>query len=461
MVVGEVAERAHVVVVGAGPGGYAAALRCADLLPGKRVVLVERDTVGGVCLNVGCIPSKVLIHAAERAHSATTDDTGVALRATVDARRMRDHRADVVAGLTGGVRTLLDAAGVEVWTGEARFSRPDRLAVVHGPDVRHLEFDHIVLATGSRPTALAHLPVGDDRVIDSTGALALEEVPDRLVVVGGGYIGVELGTAWAKLGSSVTIVEAADRLLPAMDKRLGSEVRRRLKQLGVVVHTKRLVTGLTDDGVRLDDDAVIAADKVLVAVGRTPNSDGLGLEQAGVTPAGSGHLDVGPDRRVTGRIFAIGDLTPGPALAHKATAEAEVVAEVIAGRPAVFDPAAIPEVVFSDPEVASVGLDPARAVADGVDHRVFRFPYAAGSRSRTIGSPSGFVQLVADRDDTVIGAQLAGHGVTELVAECTLAIEMAATVTDLAATIHPHPTMAEAIGEAALGLAGHPLHVRR
>ena len=466
MVVGEVAERAHVVVIGGGPGGYAAALRCADLLPGKRVVLVERDAVGGVCLNVGCIPSKVLIHAAERAHAASSDATGVTLTAAVDGGRMLAHRREVVAGLTAGVRTLLDAAGVEVWAGEARFSRPNRLAVVHGPDVRHLEFDHVVLATGSRPTTLAHLPVDGERIIDSTGALALDEVPGRLVVVGGGYIGVELGTAWSKLGASVTIVEAAGRLLPAMDKRLGSEVRRRLKTLGVDVRTGRLVTGVTDHGVVLDDDTIIETDKILVAVGRTPNSDGLGLEQAGVTPTATGHLDVGPDRRVrvdhgSGRIYAIGDLTTGPALAHKATAEAEVVAEIIAGRPAAFDPAAIPEVVFSDPEIASVGLDPAAADAAGIDHRVFRFPYAAGSRSRTVDDAAGFVQLVADADDTIIGAQLAGHGVTELIAECALAIEMAATVTDLAATIHPHPTMAEAIGEAALGLAGHPLHVRR
>ncbi len=460
MVVGEVAERAHVVVIGGGPGGYAAAIRCADLT-GKRVILVERDAVGGVCLNVGCIPSKVLIHAAERAHAATVDGTGVTLTADIDAAAMHSHRTEVVAQLTGGVRTLLDAAGVEVWPGEARFSRPDRLAVVAGPDVRHLEFDHVVLATGSRPTTLPHLPVDGTRVLDSTGALALTTVPDTMVVVGGGYIGVELGTAWAKLGATVHIVEAAGRLLPAMDRRLGSEVRRRLRTLGVTVHTGRLATELTDTDVVLDDGTALPADTVLVAVGRTPNTDTLGLDQAGVTPTDTGHLVVGPDRRVTGRIYAIGDVTAGPALAHKATAEAEVVAEVIAGRVAAFDPAAIPEVVFCDPEIASVGHSPESATAAGIEHTVFRFPYAAGSRSRTVGDTAGFVQLVADTEETIIGAQLAGHGVTELIAECGLAIEMAATVTDVAATVHAHPTMAEAVGEAALGLAGHPLHVRR
>lgn len=459
MVVGEVAGRADVVVIGAGPGGYVAALRCADLLDiaasGKRVVLLEREAVGGVCLNVGCIPSKVLIHAADLADLPRRSSSwGVEMTARVDLDRFHEHRRDTVARLTNGVAALLDQAGVERWTGSGRFSKPDRLAVVSGDAVRHLEFANCIVATGSRPSQLPTLPVDGDRIVDSTGALGFAEVPDHLVVVGGGYIGVELGTAWAKLGAKVTIVEGSSSLLPAMDPRLGREVRRRLDQLDVTVVLDTLVTGV-------DDPHLVGADRIVVAVGRTPNTDDLGLDTANVPVGPTGHITVGPDRRATRRIFAIGDVTSGPALAHKASAEAEVAAKIIAGQPAAFDPAAIPEVVFSDPEVANVGHTEASAREQGTEPQVFRFPFAAGSRSRTIGDTAGFVQLVADESSTIIGAQLAGSGVSELTGELALAIELAATVEDVAATIHAHPTMSEGIAEAAHGLEGLPLHVRR
>lgn len=467
MVVGEVAERADVVVVGGGPGGYAAALRCADL--GKRVILVEKDAIGGTCLNVGCIPSKVLIHAADLAHSPVgARASGVSLTATVDAAKMLQHRHDVVRQLTSGVRTLLGAAGVEVWSGTASFSRPDRLAVspisgsVNDP-TRHLEFDHCILATGSRPLELTNLPLDGGRLVDSTGALQFSDVPKTLAVVGGGYIGIELGTAWAKLGSEVSIIEMADRILPGMDKRLATEVSKRLKKLGVSVLTSATATGLNGSGLMVETNSeakVVAADKIIVAVGRRPNTDSLGLNVPGIELLSSGHIPVAPDRRATAAIFAIGDITPGPALAHKATAEAEVAASAIGGRRSAFDPAAIPEIVFSDPEIASVGLHPASAKDAGVTHRVFRFPYAAGSRPRTLGDTAGFVQLLSDDQGTLLGAQIAGVGASELIGEMAMALEMAATVEDLAATIRPHPTMSEAITEAAHGLMGHPLHVR-
>lgn len=466
MVVGEVAGRVDVVVIGAGPGGYVAALRCAEGLDiaatGKRVVLIERDAVGGVCLNVGCIPSKVLIHAADLAHQTRTSSTfGVDLTATVDLDRFHDGRRSTIGALTGGVDSLLAAAGVERWHGSARFSRPDRLAVMPGGSadtgteaVRHLEFGSCVIATGSRPAVLPALPFDGTRVVDSTGALEFEAIPEHLVVVGGGYIGVELGTAWSKLGSQVTIVEGADRLLPVMDPLLSRAVGSRLRQLGVSVELSTFIEGP-------DDPLLATADRIVVAIGRTPNTDDLGLDIAKVPTDERGRIVVGPDRRATSNIFAIGDVTAGPALAHKATAEAEIAACAITGSPAAFDPAAIPEIVFSDPEVASVGHTEASATAEGIEPSVFRFPFTAGSRSRTIGDTSGFVQLVADDSGTIIGAQLAGAGVSELVGELTLAIELAATIDDVASTIHPHPTMSEAIAEAAHGLAGAPLHVRR
>ncbi|MEO1063349.1 MAG: dihydrolipoyl dehydrogenase [Actinomycetota bacterium] len=452
MVVGEVATRTEVAVIGGGPGGYAVALRLAA--GGREVTLVERDAVGGTCLNVGCIPSKALLHAADLAHlPVSAASTGVRIEATADLSAIRDHLDTVVDRLTGGVRQLLDAAGVTVVAGNARFSRPDRLAVEHGDDVAHLEFVDAVLATGSRPVELTGLPFDGERVLDSTGALALRELPDRLVIVGGGYIGVELATAFAKLGTTVTVAEAADRLLPGMPAHLARVVHAGLDRLDVDVRTGA-------DGIAVVDE--IQPDRVVVAVGRRPASDGLGLERPGVHVEDSGHVVVDPSRRATAHVWAIGDLTPGPALAHKATAEAAVAAASILGDPAAaFDPAAVPAVVFSDPEIATVGLtvEDARAADPGA--RSFRFPLGASARAVTLDSAAGFVELVADGQGTVVGAHLAGPDVAELAGEAALAIELAATVEDLAATIHPHPTVSESVMEAALGLDGRPLHVHR
>lgn len=455
MVVGELSERTDVAVIGGGPGGYAAALRLAN--HGKKVVLIERDDIGGVCLNVGCIPSKTLIHQAELAWLPRRESTtGVNVSVHLDPVAMLAHRQQVVSALTSGVAGLLKAAGVDVWKGEARFAKTDRLSVQKLDAVKHLEFDHCVIATGSRPIQLPAL-MGDDSVIllNSTGALALDHIPAQMVVIGGGYIGVELGTAWAKLGSAVTIVEMGDRILPGMDASLAKVVHRRLGELGVTVLTGAVAetTAAAAVIVRMGEDQIeIPATCAVVAVGRRPNTDQLNLDHVGVNISPSGHIAVKPNRLAGGRIFAIGDVTEGPALAHKATAEADVAADTIAGHAAAFDPAVIPEVVFSDPEVASVGT------ATGA--KAFKFPFTAGSRAQTLGDRSGFVRLVADEDDTIIGAQLAGKGVSETVAQLALAIEMAATVTDVAATIHPHPTMSEAVMEAAFGLQGRPLHVR-
>jgi len=460
VVVGEVAESTDLLVIGGGPGGYAAALHAAR--HGTEVTLIEREALGGVCLNVGCIPSKSLIHAAALVSSSGSTDTGVELSATWSWDRIRAGIDDVVDGLTTGVAGLLAAAGVTVVDGTARFSRPNRVAVVAGDDVKHLEFRRCILATGSRAIHLPTIPQDDPRVVDSTGALGLKELPGSLVVIGGGYIGVELGTAYAKLGCNVTILELADRLLPEVEKRASQLVSRRLKALGATVITGSAATDLDDAGVVVDGHGAIPADVVVVAVGRRPNTDDLGLDVAGVALDDGGLVVVGPDRLATPSIAAIGDITPGPALAHKATAEAEVAVAALHGDThAAFDPAAIPGVIFSDPEIAQVGLTPSRAAASGLEVQSFRFPFTAGSRSKTIGATDGFVELVADTGGTVVGGVLAGHGVSELVGEIALAIELAATVEDVAATIRPHPTFSEAITEAALGLDGRPLHVRR
>lgn len=460
MVVGEIPESTGVLVIGAGPGGYAAALRAAQA--GKRVTLVERDAVGGTCLNVGCIPSKALIAVGERFHTAQDGARfGVVASPVLDWPAAQAYLRRSVEELTSGVRQLLTAAKVDVVSGTARFMSPNRVAVQDDHGLRHFEFDDCILATGSRPQTLAELPVDGVRVVDSTGALFSAELPRSVAVVGGGYIGVELGTALAKLGVAVTIVELAERILPELDRALAAVVAKRLGQLGVTVRLGARAAGLDEAGLRLADGSSVAAERVIVAVGRVPNSDGLGLEHAGVAPQPNGRLAVGPDRRISRHLFAIGDLTDGPALAHKATAEAEVAVAALCGAPARFEPAAIPAVVFSDPEIATIGLTKDQADASAPGAQSFRFPLGANARSRVIGDVAGHAEVVVDAAGTVIGVHLVGPHVSELAGEAALAIEMAATLEDLTAVIHPHPTVSEAVLEAALGAAGHPLHVHR
>jgi len=459
MVVGEVATSTQLLVIGGGPGGYAAALHGAH--KGLSVTLVERHQLGGVCLNEGCIPSKALIHAAETAALGGTTHVGVEIDTRVDLERIGSSIETIVAGLRSGVHDLLGGAGVTVLRGTARFSRPGRVAVDDGTMVHHLEFDRCVLATGSRPVTLPAVGVDDPRVLDAAGALGLRTLPRTMAVVGGGYIGVELGTAFAKLGTQVTIVEAGPRILPSIDKRASTVVARRLNDVGVTVITGTTATGLSSGGLLLSGhDLPLDAERVVIAIGRLPNTDGLGLEVAGVEVGSDGLVVVGPDCRATPTIAAIGDITPGPALAHKASAQANVAVAALTGdQGAAFDPAGVPEVVFSDPEVAQVGVTPDRASATGLTTTTFRFPFTAAARARTHGATAGYVEVTADEQGTVVGAVVVGHGASELISELTLAVEMAATVEDLASTIHPHPTFSEAIGEAAMGLLGHPLHI--
>ncbi len=467
MVVGEVATGTDVLVIGGGPGGYAAALRAAAR--GKSVTLVERDRLGGVCLNTGCIPSKALIHAADLAASpAEAARFGVDLTATVDMARVQAWMGDVVRRLTGGVEQLLRAADVTVVDGTARFASPRRVAVWKGDagargvpesDARFFEFGAVIVATGSRPVSLAGLPFDGRRVLDSTGALALDHVPARLAVVGGGYIGVELGTAFAKLGADVTIVELTDGLLPGLPRHLVRVVERALRSRGVQLQLESKALGLDGDDLVVEGpsgEARVPADTVIVATGRRPNTDGLGLEAAGVALDGSGLVTVDPSRLAAKNLYAIGDITAGPALAHKATAEADVAATAATGGRAAFDPATVPMVVYSDPELATVGATAEQARAAGAHAVAFSFPLAASGRALTLGRPEGHVEVVADRGDgTVLGVHLVGWGVSELAAGAALAVEMGATVEDLALTIAPHPTLAEALAEAATGAARH------
>jgi dihydrolipoamide dehydrogenase len=461
VVVGEVAEGVDLLVVGGGPGGYSAALRAAQL--GRSVMLVNRSGeagVGGVCLQVGCIPSKAMIEVADAAHRAEAlSVAGLTVgEVSVDLARFQAWKDDTVAGLTSGVVGLLRRAGVEVVPGDFRFTRPGSGVVQSADDrpPRHLQYTDVILATGSRPLELPGLPRDGTSVLDSTDALALQRLPASVAVVGGGYIGLELGTALAKLGSRVTIVEALDRLLPGVDAGLLRPVRQRLKALGAEVLLGHRVQGFEPGRLTAtahDETVELDVEKVIVAIGRKPNTDDIGLSKIGITPGATGLLEVGKDRIAVPHVAAIGDITPGPALAHKATAEAEVAAEALCGRAAAFDPATVPAVVFSDPEIAVAGYAPDEAKTLGMDVAVGRLPLTASGRAATMNAADGFTQLVVDRaTDAVVGVQIVGPHASELIAEGVLAIEMAASPQDLLASIHPHPTLSEMLSDAARDL---------
>jgi len=467
MVVGEVAEGIDLLVVGGGPGGYAAALRAAQL--GRQVVLVESDGLaglGGTCVRVGCIPSKALIELAEVRHRALQfEAAGLCIPSIeVDLARFQAWKGGIVEALSHGVGTLLRHERVRVVAGTATFNKPNRVAVAL-PDgnVMFFEFRSAIVATGSQPLQLPMLPRDGVRVLDSTDVLALAEVPQSVVVVGAGYIGVELGTALAKLGSRVTIVEALRSVLPWMEPAIGRVLLRSLKRLGIEVFLGAEVVGLGEAGlvVRVGDaERTVDGAVIVVAIGRRPSTHEIGLETTGARLAPDGTVEVDASRLAAPGIAAIGDLTPGPALAHKATAEAGVAAESLSGLHSKFDPLAVPAVVFSDPEVASVGLTEAAARALGMDVAVAQFPLTASGRAATLGAKEGFARLIVDRgEDAVVGAHLVGPLVSELAAEAALAVEMSASPEDVAGTIHPHPTISESLHEAALIFAGRPLHV--
>lgn len=465
MVVGELGEPTDLLVVGGGPGGYVAALRAAQL--GREVTLVERGgeaRLGGDCLHVGCIPSKALIELADAGHRVgTLAPAGLHVEGLgYDLVRFQSWKGETVARLARGVSGLLASYGVKVIEGELSFARPDR-AAVRAPDgsVSFLEFEDAIVATGSRPVELPALPPDDDRVLDSTGALALDAVPESVAIVGAGYIGLELGIALAKLGAQVTVVEALERVLPTVDESLTAPVLRRLRALGVTLHLGALARGVDDEALVIEGgrgELRVPAEKVVVAVGRRPNTDGLGLERAHVEVGLDGLVPVDEARRAAPHLAAIGDIVAGPALAHKASAEGVVAADALCGLPAAFEPAAIPAVIFTDPEVASVGLSEAEATAAGHEVAVSTYPYAGSGRAATRADREGFVRVVVDTAaELVLGVHVVGAHASELIAEGALAVEMMASPEDLAGTIHPHPTLSEGLAEAAEHVLGRPV----
>ncbi len=457
------------LVIGGGPGGYVAAIRAGQL--GVSTVLVEGASLGGSCLNIGCIPSKALIHAAHAFEAARQQAGGSPLgirvqSPTLDIAQTVRWKDGIVARLTGGVGALLRKAGVQVHKGWAHIEDGKTVTVqpAGGGDILRVRCEHLLLATGSEPVELPTVPFGGP-IWSSTDALSPDVLPRRLVVVGAGYIGLELGIAYRKLGVDVTVVEAAQRVLPSYDEELTQPVLDALKKSGVVLHLGCSVLGWDEgQGVHVRnaraDEFALPAERVLVAVGRRPRTAGFGLESLQLDMAGR-HVAVDAHCRTSMRgVWAIGDVTGEPMLAHRAMAQGEVVAEQIAGQNRRFEPVAIPAVCFTDPEVVVVGKTPGEARAAGIDCIDAAFPFAANGRAMTLESATGFVRVVARRDNhLVLGWQAVGQGVAELAAAFTQSLEMGARLEDIAGTIHAHPTLGEAVQEAALRGLGHAIHI--
>jgi len=473
MVVGDVTTGTELLVIGGGPGGYVAAIRGAKL--GLDTTLVERDAYGGTCLNHGCIPSKAFISAADVAHDAGhAEDMGVYADPAVDMAGMTEWKDGVVTRLTRGVESLCDSAGVELVEGTAAFVDEETVRVAHGGDGQgseSIEFEHAVVATGSRPVEVPGFEFDGERILSSKEALALEAVPEDLLVVGAGYIGMELSTVFAKLGADVTVVEMLDGVLPGYEDDVAEVVHDRAESLGVEFsfgEAARDWDHREDEGdivVRTTDEEDVVteytAEKCLVAVGREPVTDTLDLDALGLETDEDGFLPTDDQARTdVDHVFAVGDVAGEPMLAHKAMTEGEVAAEVAAGEHAALDSQAIPAAVFTDPEIGTVGMTEAEAADAGFDPVVGEMPLRANGRSLTLDEKQGFVRLVADADsEFVLGAQIVGPEASELIAEVG-AVEMGARLGDVAGTIHTHPTLSEAVHEAALAARGEAIHTQ-
>jgi dihydrolipoamide dehydrogenase len=458
----------EVLVIGAGPGGYVAAIRAAQ--SGLDVTLVEKDAYGGACLNVGCIPSKALITATDIAHDADhAGHMGITAELDVDLGGMIDWKDSVVKQLTGGVKSLCKGNGVTLVDGTAEFTSDRAVRVTRdGTELGSISFDHAVVATGSRPAELPEFAFDGEQVLSSTHALELGSLPDQLLLVGAGYIGMELSTVFAKLGVDVTVIEMLDQVLPGYERDIARVVRQRAEELGIDFRFGERTDSWeeTADGVRLftetedGDRSEYTADRIVVAVGREPVTDTLGLVNTSIKTDERGFIPTDDQTQTAAeRIFAIGDVAGEPLLAHKASKEGEVAADVIAGGDATLSSRAIPAAVFTDPEIATVGMTEAEAKEAGHEPVVGRMPMRASGRALTLGETDGFVRVVANGStETILGAQLVCPDASELVAELALAIEMEASLDVVASTIHTHPTLTEAVMEAVANARGEAIH---
>ncbi|MEQ1741356.1 MAG: dihydrolipoyl dehydrogenase [Candidatus Nitrotoga sp.] len=450
---------AEIVVLGAGPGGYTAAFRAADL--GKQVILIERHAkLGGVCLNVGCIPSKALLHVAKVITEAgDVSHHGVTYsKPTIDINKIRSWKESVIAKLTGGLAALSKQRKVQVVYGVAKFSSPNSITVETSDGNKTITFDNAIIAAGSSVARIPGFPYDDPRLIDSTGALLLQDIPERMLIIGGGIIGLEMGTVYDALGSKISVVELADGLIPGADRDLVRPLHKRIEKRYEAIYLKTKVTKIEakKEGLNITFEGDNAPqpqlyDRVLLAVGRRPNGHAINVEAAGVMVNERGFIPVDKQQRSNvPHIYAVGDIVGDPMLAHKATHEGKVAAEVIAGHKAGFDALTIPSVAYTDPEISWMGLTETQAKAQGITYEKASFPWAASGRALSMGREEGLTKLLYDpQTKCILGAGIVGSNAGELIAETVLALEMGANMEDIGLTIHPHPTLSETVGFAA------------
>lgn len=468
MVVGDFSKHVETLIIGGGPGGYVAAIRAAQL--GQEVVLVEKEVLGGVCLNVGCIPSKALINVSKeyrqsQIKSAYGIDYG---KVGIDFKKTQEWKdTHVVKALTGGIAALMKKNKVTVVYGEAMFSSTEKVRVIGGSDGQTFTFDNVIIATGSRPFEIPGFKFGG-RILDSTGALNLQEVPKKLVIVGGGYIGSELAGVYANLGTDITILEGTDSILPTFSKDLVKEVIHNFEEKNVKILTGVKATKANDDGKEVSVEyevngktETIKADYVLVTVGRKPNTDNLGIEYTDIKLDNRGLVEVdNQGRSNVNNVYAIGDIVKGPQLAHKASYEGKAVAEVIAGKASGFDYTVIPAVSFTDPEIAVVGLNLKEAKEEGYDAKASTFPLQANGRALSVGKTQGFVRLISEKETgAILGAEIVGENASEIIAEITMAMESYLTIEDVSLIVHVHPSLTESVMDAAELAQGYPIHI--
>ena len=459
-------ETFDVVIIGGGPGGYNCATRCGQL--GLKVALVEKnDKLGGTCLNVGCIPSKAMLHASELYETASKDFAALGIEVTglkLNLENMLKQKAEAVSGLTAGVAFIMKKNKVTVFTGAGRIDGPGRVVVSGAGGEQVLETKNIVIATGSEPTPLAGVDIDEERVVSSTGALSLKAVPKRMIVIGAGIIGLELGSVWRRLGAEVTVVEYLDRILPGADGEIAKQAQRVFNKQGIAFKLGMKVTGVEKLKSKLKlsmqpaaggETETLDADVVLLAIGRRPFTAGLGLETVGITPDRRGQITNDHYKTSAPGVWVVGDVTTGPMLAHKAEDEAMACAELIAGKAGHVNYDVIPGVVYTKPEIAWVGKTEEELKAEGRAYKAGKFPFMANSRAKTNHETDGFVKILADATtDEVLGAHLMGVGVGEMIGEVCVAMEFGGSSEDIARTCHAHPTMSEAVRQAAMAVEG-------
>ena len=457
--------KAESVVVGAGPGGYVAAIRLGQL--NKKVVLVDEDKLGGICLNYGCIPSKALISASESFDKIKkTSKMGIEVdKITIDFKKMQEWKDGIVSKLNQGIEFLCKKNNVTIVKGTAFFENSNRLKITNGKNISYIDFENAVIASGSKPVELPSFKFDGNKIISSREALCLKEIPKNLVVIGGGYIGLELGTVYARLGSKVCIVEMTEQILPGFDKSVVSILQKNLERLNVDVYVNAKADKIENNKVVINSKekgkVLLDASKVLVAVGRYPNTKNLGLENTKVKLDKKGFIEVDKNLKTDdGNIYAIGDVSIGPMLAHKASSQGKFVAEAIAGNKDKYENVVVPAVIFTDPEIATVGLNEREAKNKRIKTKMGKFPFSLSSRAMTKNETEGFVKVIAnEKNSKIIGVQIIGSDASDLISEASLAIKMGATLDDVALTIHPHPTLSESLMEAAEATMEKAIHI--